>query len=703
MSTELLYTSAPKGLRHGTKGYCTVLMTAGMPINAIARLEGVSDYRWVYKAGNPQNPVNYSHRRINVGGTYANVLSRIADYGIDYSGRENKIAHHLILDPNELVPAGPAWLLGQRTVMRSEWLGQCETPSTGPVIPRADQQPRICALWKSVTGDAGWGGIIAEAFAVGDNQPFWVIYPIEHHESLLELVDEAISLLPSNQRWRATFSTYATNIPPDVQCKVRFVPAGSSEAKFAESSNRFVNLAKAPTITSASVWVEKARGVVKTEVQIASPASDPSVDEFESTEPMLDEMASSWEQAGTPPAAPPPPPGPPELPPEAIKPKANKKLIIAAASALLLFGLIGTWCAVRMMAGLPIMPGNEKPQPMPIPRPEPEPEPPPQREIVEIAPIFATPEIFNVRYDQNQYLAWVVSLLQEQKPLPSPIVMLGKVKAVAPAETTPTADDSDTERQVAPETTQNTAQSSNNQTESGEAFIDARLAGWGGEVVALSASGQLKVASITMGSKTTGTFWVQQLPYCPDVLRGSTNAYWIAETNELLALSQFDWRESAGAFAGQKEAYEQSGIAAANLAKLMRSVAEQNKQLPQAYKQIVNEFLTHASRDDESLVRILVRIAETGLAEQMASDSTKMSEQLLEKRNQSRKPLKNAQEKALLSIVASSAQIESAAKALGREFQKLADGRLVDVPELKFYDSGGAVIRRIPLRFHFSW
>src|SRR5665213_3458916 len=124
MSLELIYTSAPRGLRPGTSGFCTVAMTGRIPDPLVERLESLSGYRAVYPLGDPQaaqNPVVWAHWRVNVGDRPRSVLSRVAFAGADYSQRSNKFAHHIVVEPNEQPPAGPAWVLGQSGVMESEW------------------------------------------------------------------------------------------------------------------------------------------------------------------------------------------------------------------------------------------------------------------------------------------------------------------------------------------------------------------------------------------------------------------------------------------------------------------------------------------------------------------------------------------------------------------------------------------------------
>src|SRR5438067_11812467 len=101
MSQELIYTSAPRGLKAGSSGFCTVAMSAGMPAALASRLESISGYRPLFPlgdAGAARNPVAWSHCRIDVGGAARHVLSRVAFAGADYSGRSNKLAHHVALD-----------------------------------------------------------------------------------------------------------------------------------------------------------------------------------------------------------------------------------------------------------------------------------------------------------------------------------------------------------------------------------------------------------------------------------------------------------------------------------------------------------------------------------------------------------------------------------------------------------------------------
>lgn len=240
MSQELIYTSAPRGLKPGSRGFCTVVSTFGMPANLAQRLESLSGYRHVYGPQDAEahlNPVDFSHLLLTVGGRPYHVLSRIADAGLDYSQRTNKLAHHVVLDVAERVPGGPAWLLRQPGFVETAFDGEPRVLQAGRKPPSGDETPGVCHHWARLTGDAGWGGALAEAAALG-RKTFLVFRP---GMELLPLLAESFALLPPERRWAVTFSTYFTGLPPGVDCQVACVVPGSSEhARIHASRNALV-------------------------------------------------------------------------------------------------------------------------------------------------------------------------------------------------------------------------------------------------------------------------------------------------------------------------------------------------------------------------------------------------------------------------------------------------------------------------------
>jgi hypothetical protein len=233
VSQEILYTSAPRGIKPGSGGFCTVQSTAGMAKNLVERLESLSGYRHHFAShgsGAPQNPVNYSHLHLTVVGRKYHVLSRICDAGLDYTQRTNKLAHHVVLEPREVRDArgGPAWVLSDNAFSAATWDGEVKALPGSRKKPRTDDCPAgKCRGWARAAKDAGWAGVLAKS-ASRTAAPISVVFA--PGTDTLELVREALSLLPPEDRWNVTFSTYFTKLLPGVDCQWRFLIDGSPEA-----------------------------------------------------------------------------------------------------------------------------------------------------------------------------------------------------------------------------------------------------------------------------------------------------------------------------------------------------------------------------------------------------------------------------------------------------------------------------------------
>ncbi len=241
MPHELLHTSALRGLHLGSDGYCTVAETEGIPKMLSEKLEQLSIYRHRVKRKTPDpinNPVAFSHRLAAVGGQRYHIVSRIADAGFDHTNRTNYLAHHIALAESELVEGGPAWLCQQSGLFQTEW-GEDRKPQKLPArrLPRGDAPARKCKLWERLAGDAGWAGVLAGTYA-GRN-PVTIVY--EPGQEVIDLLAEALAIVPANQRWRVSFSTYFTPSSGS-DCLWRFVPTGSPEAQEAIEKPRGVVL-----------------------------------------------------------------------------------------------------------------------------------------------------------------------------------------------------------------------------------------------------------------------------------------------------------------------------------------------------------------------------------------------------------------------------------------------------------------------------
>lgn len=208
MAWEVCITSAPRGLQAGRTGFCPVIQTQGIPATLVEQLEGISGYRHLDTTTlpSPRNPVVWMHSILRLGNDTFHVLSRICDAGRDYSSRSNRLAHHVVLRADELVPAGPAALLQSPGFMMESWDGQLRIIPRERQVPKLTAQPQHCQLWEKVWGDAGWAGVLAQTFLDNPSKTIYFIYPA--NVNMLDLFREVIALLPESQRWKATFSTY---------------------------------------------------------------------------------------------------------------------------------------------------------------------------------------------------------------------------------------------------------------------------------------------------------------------------------------------------------------------------------------------------------------------------------------------------------------------------------------------------------------
>ncbi|MFQ5732319.1 MAG: hypothetical protein ACE5KM_10240 [Planctomycetaceae bacterium] len=261
MSYEVVYTSSPSGLREGDRGFCTIAATTGIPRLLREKLESFSGYRHAFPASSRRNPVNYCHRIVRIQGMPFFVLSRIADAGIDYSGRNNKIAHHLALSAADVrsTKSTPCALLGDPEFWFTEWSGEAKVLPAGRVPSARRSRGTDCGSWKSAFGDAGWAGVLAGAVQ-DDIEPVAVIVP--NGTDALALVHEAMSLVPAGKRWQIGFSTYYTRSTSGSECHWRFLLDGTEEAKALrrdERSGIVVDPLNDHGLTEDDVFVEAAR------------------------------------------------------------------------------------------------------------------------------------------------------------------------------------------------------------------------------------------------------------------------------------------------------------------------------------------------------------------------------------------------------------------------------------------------------------
>lgn len=236
MAYELFYTSAPKGLRPLTSGICTVGMTRGFPGPFIPRLEALSGYRPPFEGALLSDcPIAYSHWIIEAAGVTRHILASVRATKPDHTLRSNKLAHYLLLRESELSKMGPAWILFQPGVMSSEWFGEPREFETEKILPEKNTTDCVrCDAWEKLTGDAGWAGVIANSAMLDSTVPCSIVYP--KGTEVLQLVHEALLLIPPEWRWRVTFSTYFMDPFAGLRCAWRFCMDGTPAASAARQS-----------------------------------------------------------------------------------------------------------------------------------------------------------------------------------------------------------------------------------------------------------------------------------------------------------------------------------------------------------------------------------------------------------------------------------------------------------------------------------
>ncbi|MBQ1456564.1 MAG: hypothetical protein IIZ25_12040, partial [Thermoguttaceae bacterium] len=241
MALELIYTSAEAGIKPGARGFCTVAASRELPAPLASTLESLSGYRHLFPPKTPNarlNPVACSHLTLPFNGKPTHVVSRIADAGLDYTDRTNKIAHHLVLQRGDLIEAGPAAIFGMPNMFVESWNSKPTIFPNAKTIPAMNIAPAVCKNWNQFGGDPGWGGVLAGS--VLQRRPVSIVAAVGM--DFLSLFQEAIALLPANRRWDATFSTYYSKLPPGVEALWKGVLTGSAEEGYVRALPRVLIL-----------------------------------------------------------------------------------------------------------------------------------------------------------------------------------------------------------------------------------------------------------------------------------------------------------------------------------------------------------------------------------------------------------------------------------------------------------------------------
>lgn len=256
MPQQLIYTSAPRGLVAGRSGYCTVARSASMREVLMLQLERFSYYHHLSLSGGKERPI-FAYRIVDIRGSRFHVLSRIQDAGLDFTGRTNFIAHHLVFAPEEIRQyATPP-------VIFREWKGWVTSWSKEPGMLEDKDWNELASLagsanipgqtWQRLSGDAvnGYGLLEARAGA-----SFQVDGMTE--DDVLKLFAESLELLEIRDAhrdfrslaWNYTFTTSMQEQDNPADFRWRCFHADNPVAnKFAAQDTRALSTVCATKVT----------------------------------------------------------------------------------------------------------------------------------------------------------------------------------------------------------------------------------------------------------------------------------------------------------------------------------------------------------------------------------------------------------------------------------------------------------------------
>ena len=207
MPLQLIFTSAPRGLVAGRSGFCTVARHASISERLAQQLEAL---------GTPHDQTTgetFTFRVLESGGQAWYVLSRFVARGLDYSQRDNRLAHHLAFTADEAAVLPPPAALALR------WNGWKNEWSEEPTWLKEDARPLPLAAHPVLTPAAGW-----REFAGTGAKAAWLVNASgaatvallnpPASATLLRLLAESAALL-ARASWSATFTTNAATTGSD--------------------------------------------------------------------------------------------------------------------------------------------------------------------------------------------------------------------------------------------------------------------------------------------------------------------------------------------------------------------------------------------------------------------------------------------------------------------------------------------------------
>ncbi len=213
MPQQLIYTSAQRGLVAGRSGHCTVARSAAMRDALMLQLEKFSYYQHLSLTGGQERRIS-ACRVFEIRGTRYHVLSRIKDAGLDFTGRTNFLAHHLVFTPEEIRQfASPPIILARWSGWLNSWSKepeQLENEEWGNLSELSSVVSVPAQNWQALSGEAANGYGMLEtrsgsSFRVDNVSEEQILALFAESLELLELRDPRRDFRVS--AWQYTFTT----------------------------------------------------------------------------------------------------------------------------------------------------------------------------------------------------------------------------------------------------------------------------------------------------------------------------------------------------------------------------------------------------------------------------------------------------------------------------------------------------------------
>ena len=199
MPLQLIFTSARQGLVPGRSGFCTVARHRAMPERLAQLLEAL---------GTPHEAntgATFTFRVLEASGQRWYALSRFVARGLDYTQRDNRLAHHLVFTQEEaMVLPPPAALAYRWDGWKDEWSGEPTwlEGEAKPLVLRSGPALTPAATWRQVAGTGAKAAWLVDATGPAEV----ALLNGADLETTLRLLAESAALL-GKSAWAATFTT----------------------------------------------------------------------------------------------------------------------------------------------------------------------------------------------------------------------------------------------------------------------------------------------------------------------------------------------------------------------------------------------------------------------------------------------------------------------------------------------------------------